>query len=550
MDLDLDTMFGTSVQEAVQATIRMNKPMFVFLTKGDSDFESVEFVSKHLLSEGEIHEKVGQILLDKFVMLKLVEDSVEFGYFKQIFQNLVLPSFYVVRKGELLSVISGEDSTDALAAVVEKIGGETQVHSGPEGETLQPGENNQAPTVPVHAQRSTNPSNPTPTISTPSISTPTNPTPTNPTPTNPTNPTPTNPTSLPIQPPVDTTNSLSVSHDQSVRDHSKLIALERKQQTEERKRLRYLLQADVRERESRKREELKRFTMKESNSESSTSQTDSREHVECILSIKLFDGSSLKHEFKPTQSLNDVRHWLDTETNEPIIPEASMPSFSTSSFPQPTHYVFHHPTMPRVTFTDAQEFTLLQELRLCPRSALILKPIYDDKYTKSYPDGKVANGGLLKSMGSTLGRMGNALYSFFDYGVDDYRNQGEESSAQGEDYEGDHAPNTGEASDNRLIQEDNYIRSGTPLISAIDRAAPIAAPMSRNRSAVSIPQELQSAETPSYSRSSTPKLNPRLQSTSRIQTIHDDSKDSKDSKKDTETYNGNTVNLKKDDNIP
>lgn len=534
MDLDLDTMFGTSVQEAVQATIRMNKPMFVFLTKGDNDFESVEFVSKHLLSEGEIHEKMGQILLDKFVMLKLVEDSVEFGYFKQIFLNLVLPSFYIVRKGELLSVISGEDSTEALATVIERIGGETQVQSGPGTESLQPSENIQAPTVPVHAQRSTN--------QTPTISTPTNPTPTN--------ATPTNPTSLPIQPPVNTVNSPSVSHDQSVREHSKVVALERKQQAEERKRLRYLLQADVRERESRKREELERFPMKESNSESSTRQNVIREHAECILSIKLFDGSSLKHEFKPIQTLNDVRHWLDTETNEPIIPEASTPSFSTSSFPQPTHYVFHHPTIPRITFTDDQEFNLLQELGLCPRSALILKPIYDDKYSKSYPDGKVANGGLLKSMGSTLGRMGNALYSFFDYGVDDYRNQSEEISTQSEDYEGDHTLNTGELTDNRLMQEDNYIRSGTPLISAIDRATPIIAPMSRNRSTVSIPQELQSAEMPNYSRSSTPKLNPRLQSMSRMQTIHDDSKDSKDSKKDTETYNGNNVNLKQDDNLP
>lgn len=493
MDLDLD-MFGTSVQEAVLATIRMNKPMFVYLSKGDDDYPSVEFVTRHLLGDGEIHQQVGRILRAKFVLLKLVDGTVEFGYFKQIFPSVVMPSFYVVRQGQLLGVISGDDSTELLAALVEKTGG-VEEEAGQEPAITDEQQQQQHQQYQQYQQQQ------------PSVTE---------------QPAHTEQSAAQPAPNVDSEPVNHVpSHDQSVREHTRAVARERKIQADERKRLRDLLRADARERESRKREEERN-----QKNEERTVNTVHASSSQCVLSIKLFDGSSLRQEFKPTQTLNDVRHWLDTETAEPIISEPSMASFA-SAYPQPTHYVFHHPTIPRTTFTDEQEFTLLQELGLCPRSALILKPIYDDKYSKSYPDGKVSSGGLLKSMGSTLGRTVNALYSFFDYGVEDYRNDSHE----------DH-----EDSVHDSVQEEF-----NPVLSGIDRSTPgiernrSSPMMERNRSTASIPD----CETPNYSRLSTPKPNARMQSMSRIQTIHDD-----DPKKDTESYNGNTVNLRKGDDDP
>ena len=85
----------------------------------------------------------------------------------------------------------------------------------------------------------------------------------------------------------------------------------------------------------------------------------------------------MKCEFKSQDTLIDVRKWLDSEV-EIIPPAKSMPSFATTAYPYPTGYAFHRPALPRVTYLEEQESNTLANLDLTPRSALILKPTYNE----------------------------------------------------------------------------------------------------------------------------------------------------------------------------
>lgn len=204
------------------------------------------------------------------------------------------------------------------------------------------------------------------------------------------------------------------SHQESVRKHQQDVAAYKKEQAQEHQRIKALLEADKRERESMKRERNGSIQPKRNDVRPSKSAV-------CSLVIRLFDGDSVKNDFSSSQTLNDVRIWLDNSSNPPIIKNtnSSMPSFAKSLNPQPTHYLFHRPGIPRVTYTDSQEFEKLVDLDLCPRLALILKPIYDDKFSSLYPDGNRSSFGMLGSFGQSVRKFGNALYLFFDYGVDE-----------------------------------------------------------------------------------------------------------------------------------
>lgn len=197
-------------------------------------------------------------------------------------------------------------------------------------------------------------------------------------------------------------------HEQSVRQYQRQLAESKKLEAEERKRIRALLEADKRERQSLKSLKIP--------SVSSVHPSMPRNYDTCSLIIRLFDGKSLKGQFGSHQTLNDVRVWLDEETNHSIVPnlESSMPAFAHSSTLQPTKYAFHCAGIPPTTFDDSEEFLTLADLKLCPRSALILKPIYDDAVFANYPQSR---GSILGSIGGAIGKFTHALYSFFDYGV-------------------------------------------------------------------------------------------------------------------------------------
>lgn len=204
-------------------------------------------------------------------------------------------------------------------------------------------------------------------------------------------------------------------HDESARKYKEQVEKMRREKLEEKKRLRALLEADRRERALRMKEEVLATGSSHPNAEfkessPATTKSSFSSTLSCFLSIKLFDGSTMKHEFKAEDTLSDVRKWLDSEV-EIIRPASSMPSFATSAYLHPTGYVFHRPVLPRVTYLEEQESVSLKDLELTPRSALILKPIYDEADANT-PNASGERTGFFRSIVSGVGKVGSALYSF------------------------------------------------------------------------------------------------------------------------------------------
>lgn len=139
--------------------------------------------------------------------------------------------------------------------------------------------------------------------------------------------------------------------------------------------------------------------------------TDSDARV--ALSIRLPSGETVQGTFDASNTLKFVGRWLEREHNVLLASEKeSNPNYS-SGLPEPLRYAFFCPGT-RVTFCEGQEFCQLKALGLSPRLALILKPEYDTRALEAN-----ANYSMLLAAQSKVTAMLHALYSFFDYGVDD-----------------------------------------------------------------------------------------------------------------------------------
>ncbi|EGV64705.1 hypothetical protein PSN45_005045 [Yamadazyma tenuis] len=135
----------------------------------------------------------------------------------------------------------------------------------------------------------------------------------------------------------------------------------------------------------------------------------------CLLSVRLFDGTSLKHEFTGSSTLADVRNWLNTESEVEIIHSEPMPSFAHPDAQTPTAYSFQNPSIPRITYTKEDESRALAELDLCPRSVLMLKPVFNEAAVTSLYE---QNSRLWSACKATAAKFSTVLHSFFNYAVD------------------------------------------------------------------------------------------------------------------------------------
>ena len=276
----------------------------------------------HLLPKF-IDDQTTAIIKSNFILLKLTQNTVEFGYFSQLFKDLIVPSFYIVNEGKIEAVISNDTTKEEFIKIIGKL---TKKVKSSDNVSTRENISNENNVVIENLARN---------------------------------------------------NSQSSSdHDKSVRKYQEKVARMRQERIDEKKRLRALLEADQKERKLKEQEnanvESKLSVHSPSSRKTSTSSTNS-----CVLSIKLFDGSTMKCEFKSQDTLIDVRKWLDSEV-EIIPPAKSMPSFATTAYPYPTGYAFHRPALPRVTYLEEQESNTLANLDLTPRSALILKPTYNE----------------------------------------------------------------------------------------------------------------------------------------------------------------------------
>ncbi|RCK56634.1 UBX domain-containing protein 7 [Candida viswanathii] len=545
MSSHIDHLFSSSVQQAVASTVQLQKPLFVYLTQAATDESGDGFLSTF------IDEEITEVLDKNFVLLKLIENTPDFGYFKQLFKVVKLPSFYVVNLGKVEGIVSSETDKNDFLALVQRLASQRTVASSTPSQNNTPVQDNTPVATGTHTQTST-PDQRTPTSSPPP---------------------PTTNTS-------ETNRRTSMSeHDITAKKYKEQVEKARREKLEEKKRLRALLEADRREQELRRKEEVAaaRRGSLTSGADTPTIPKSSSSASTCVLSIKLFDGSTIKQEFKAEDTLSDVRKWLDSEI-EIIQPASSMPSFATSAYLHPTGYVFHRPVLPRVTYLEEQESNTLKDLELTPRSALILKPTYDETDPHS-PNATGERAGFFGSIVSGVGKVGSALFSFFDYGVNapyhqhqlhQQQQQQQQNEQQNQDQPGLdsplHNPNENLEDLQTLISD--------PLPFNLGHPGAVGAPgvlTFDNRSASSLLMNIEShnddeirsnisrPHTPSHasseshivqrplrpdlgSRSSTP----RPQSSRRVQTIYDEvpeSSSSNNDKKHIDTYNGNSLSL-------
>lgn len=131
------------------------------------------------------------------------------------------------------------------------------------------------------------------------------------------------------------------------------------------------------------------------------------------ISIRLPSGATVKGTFDAGRTLKHVGRWLEREHNVLLASEKDYATVYRSDLPEPVRYAFFCPGT-RVTFCESQEFCQLNTLGLAPRLVLILKPEYDTRALEAH-----ANYSTFSAAQAKLTSMLQALYSFFDYGVDD-----------------------------------------------------------------------------------------------------------------------------------
>ncbi|KAM9902220.1 hypothetical protein OXX69_008406 [Metschnikowia pulcherrima] len=158
------------------------------------------------------------------------------------------------------------------------------------------------------------------------------------------------------------------------------------------------------------------------------SDKDSRD--KCMLSIRLMEGGHAKAQFNSSDCLMDVKRWLQQEHKIPLVPEddESTSRYTKIGHFEPSRYAFFYPAT-RKTFSEAQEFLRLADLGLCPRSALILRPDYDENAMKA---AREAESSRFRNLCSHATHILQALYSFFDYGVDDASQDIQDSAVSSE----------------------------------------------------------------------------------------------------------------------
>lgn len=93
-----EELFLSSVQESVSKSMQEGKILVVYNSNGDDLWLNSWF-------QRGFEKELGK----HAVWLRLVRGTEQFSYFEQIFPSVEVPSFYLIRNGQILSTIQGED---------------------------------------------------------------------------------------------------------------------------------------------------------------------------------------------------------------------------------------------------------------------------------------------------------------------------------------------------------------------------------------------------------------------------------------------------------
>lgn len=522
---DLDSVFISTVETAVSTAVAQNKPLIVFNT--DSSQESNKWV------DGLLSEELLRLISEKSVALKLVIDSTQFALFEQIFPNVIIPSFYCIKVAAILDIIHGdleqEEFTNRITKVLNNEAvAQNTAPSAPQPEIISSDVNENQQLSDREASTPSRSSVQTPSSSqAPSVqsSAPT--------------PQPSSRTQTPTRGngKRDYRTLKEEAAELTARKYKEEQLKKKQREREERERVRRLLKADEEERrlnerhKQAERERQRRLSNDEEAkddvkideilNENQALKNNVRDRrpsssLVCALSIRLLDGSSLRHEFKTTDTLNDVRKWLDENRTDSDDP-----------------YCFHR-TIPRATFGVTEEEKSLESLELTPRSALILKPFssYANAYNSS---GNISS---KSSQGGLFSRVFGGISSFW-YGDQSGRALNSQEDRAGSD---------------SIEEDDDLIDPVSPISSSYVSPAPTPRNEPETRldllhpSALSLNLNLDQVQRPASPQLNTqehPKLDTptslsRISSQSRIRTLNSSESD------DRLTYNGNHINLEDD----
>lgn len=115
MSDNIHRSFTTSVEQAVSSTISEQKALFVYLVTSTYTENTDTFLPKF------IDDQTTAIIKSNFILLKLTQNTVEFGYFSQLFKDLIVPSFYIVNEGKIEAVISNDTTKEEFIKIIGKL---------------------------------------------------------------------------------------------------------------------------------------------------------------------------------------------------------------------------------------------------------------------------------------------------------------------------------------------------------------------------------------------------------------------------------------------
>ncbi|KAI8364622.1 ubiquitin-related domain-containing protein [Blakeslea trispora] len=171
---------------------------------------------------------------------------------------------------------------------------------------------------------------------------------------------------------------------------------EKREEEEYKKRVKEQIAKDRENQKAAKKAENEKL---DSRQDSSFSEKSSNTCDYCNLNIKELDGSSLKHRFSASDTLAKVIEWIDVSRTDGEIPYKLFAQF------------------PKRNFDIVDEQRTLSELKLCPSSTLIMKPIKNT--VEAYANSSSSRSSWLSYLYSTgdtiydsIAQAGNSVASY------------------------------------------------------------------------------------------------------------------------------------------
>ncbi|KAK9474862.1 uncharacterized protein V1510DRAFT_373010 [Dipodascopsis tothii] len=328
------SVFETSVETAVARSVQQRLPLVVFVSDGGE--EATRWAE--LLADDEVAALLGRAS----VSLRIENGSTEAGFFGQIFPILDVPSLYVISNGAMADYYKGELDRAGLLGRLEQSLAAAQAPAA----SVSPAPAAPAtPAVPAPPPaRSPAPSPAPAPAAAPAAA-----------PAVPPAPAPA-PAAAPVRAPAPARPAQPRPRAQPQADDTagkaaaaakqEELRRRRQQENEERQRILKLLQDDRKERQTRSHAAKPAAEPARRPSRPSA--------AESAISVRLFDGSSVKNRFGSGATLADVRAWINEHSPSP--------SFSMLSI------------APHRAFAAEDEERTLVELDLHPSATLVLKP--------------------------------------------------------------------------------------------------------------------------------------------------------------------------------